>query len=276
MAMVLGGITFLSLCSTGHLGQCVSHFIRGSVLILTSVFIMTAMRICGPLIVDLKRPMEFFECLLIMTVGLIGTFTEHNFFQSTDDKSDTWSHKDLQHTLIGISWLAGGLLGTLMTWKNHPRDRSAIPSLIFMATGISMIIHQQDLVMSSRVHFLFGAALLCLGISTICEITLVSSEYVKERGEPAPFQYVPILFMCASGMFLMGANRDMVLFLINSKVDVATYALILLSFCFVILFYFYILVDLYFFLAGDRIPRAKYHQLPGSDEAMHNADGDQQ
>ncbi|KAJ1961054.1 hypothetical protein GGI12_003463 [Dipsacomyces acuminosporus] len=225
------------------------------------------MRVGGPLIVKFKRPVEFYESIVMMVVGLIGTFTEHNFFQQPKDGSDQWSHKDLQHTVIGVSWLAGGLLGVLMTWRSQPRERSAIPSIIFIATGISMIIHQQDLVMSSRVHFLFGASLVLLGLSTIVEITLIASNYVKEFGEPEFFQYVPLLFMTSSGMFLMGANRDMVLFLINSQLDIATYALLLLSFCFVILLYFYLLVDLYFTLGGTRVQQtAKYHQLTSNGE----------
>ncbi|KAJ2078227.1 hypothetical protein H4R24_004632 [Coemansia sp. RSA 988] len=264
MGMVLGVIRYLNLCSQGHLGQCISHFVRGSALMIGSVAIMICMRVFGAAMLELKRPPEFYLSLVMMTVGIIGTFTEHNFFQSSGNAAEIWSHKDLQHTLIGVSWLSGGLLGTLMTCRSHPRNRSVIPSIIFIATGISMIIHQQDLVMSSRVHFLFGGSLVLLGLSTICEITLLASGFVKDRDKPAPFQYVSILLFCTSGIFLTGANRDMVLFLINEKVDVATYALSLLSLCFAVLLYFYLLVDLYFKLAGP--PAAKYSQLGEEEE----------
>ncbi|KAJ1958750.1 hypothetical protein EC988_000117 [Linderina pennispora] len=262
MAMVLGVITFLNLCSHGHLGQCISHFVRGSVLMGTAISGVVAMRLCGPVLMELGRPLEFFECGIIATVGLIGTFTEHNFFQSSN--TDAWSHKDLQHTMIGICWLAGGLLGMAMTWKSPPRNRSPIPALVFIATGVSMIIHQQDLVMASRTHFLFGAAMVITGVVTIFEVTIIASGFIKERGEPSLFQYVPLYFMCASGMFLMGSNRDMVLLLINSRVDIATYGLLLLSFCFIIFFYFYLLVDLYLKLRQP--PPAKYHSLPSHAE----------
>ncbi|KAJ2797710.1 hypothetical protein H4R20_005088 [Coemansia guatemalensis] len=268
MGMVLGVIRYLNLCSQGHFGQCLSHFARGSAMIIASVAILICMRVFGAAMLELKRPPEFYVSIIMITVGIIGTFTEHNFFQSSGDAADVWSHKDLQHTLIGVSWFSGGLLGILMTYRSHPRNRSAIPSIIFIATGISMIIHQQDLVMSSRVHFLFGASLVCLGLSTICEITLLASGLVKDRDEPASFQYVPILLFCASGIFLMGANRDMVLFLINEKVDVATYALSLLSLCFVIMLYFYLLVDLYFKLAGP--PAAEYSQLDEEEQQINH------
>ncbi|KAJ2480144.1 hypothetical protein IWW56_002628 [Coemansia sp. RSA 2131] len=257
VGMLLGGIRFLNLCSQGHLGQCVSHFARGSALIIGAVCILVCMRVFGAIIVELRRPLELYLSIIMILVGAIGTFTEHNFFQTSD--GDSWSHKDLQHTLIGVSWFAGGLLGVLMTCRSHPRSRNPIPSLIFIATGIAMITHQQDLVMASHTHFLFGAALVCLGLSTIAEITLLAAGFVKDHDQPALFQFVPVFFMCASGMFLMGSNRDMVLFLINSHIDVATYALILLSFCFVIMFYFYVLVDLYFALAGPQ--PAKYRVL---------------
>ncbi|KAJ2697751.1 hypothetical protein FB645_005833 [Coemansia sp. IMI 203386] len=263
MAMVLGVIRYLNLCSQGHLGQCISHFARGSALIMGSVVFLVFMRVFGPIMLEIRRPPEFYVSLIMMTVGLIGTFTEHNFFQSVDNAQESWSHKDLQHTMIGISWFAGGLLGVLMTARSHPRFRTPIPSIIFIATGISMIIHQQDLIMSSHVHFFFGAAQVLLGLSTICEITLVASGFVKDRGEPQLFQYIPLFFMCASGMALMGANRDMVFFLINSGIDISTYALILLSFCFVIVFYFYLLVDLYHWLTGTA--PSKYNALDNED-----------
>ncbi|KAJ2299511.1 hypothetical protein IWW54_006474 [Coemansia sp. RSA 2705] len=270
MAMVLGVIRYLNLCSQGHLGQCISHFVRGSALMAGAVSILVGMRLFGALMLELRRPIELYVSIIMMTVGLIGTFTEHNFFQSSGEADDVWSHKDLQHTFIGVSWFAGGLLGVLMTWRSHPRSRTPIPSIIFIATGVAMIIHQQDLAMSSHAHFLFGASLVSLGLSTICEITLLASGFVKDRDEPAPFQYLSVFFMCASGMFLMGSNRDMVLFLINSHVDVATYALILLSFCFAIVFYVYLLVDLYFALAGP--PPARYHALGESAASERSLD----
>ncbi|KAJ1842390.1 hypothetical protein LPJ73_005820 [Coemansia sp. RSA 2703] len=263
MAMVLGVVRYLDLCSHGHLGQCISHLARGSALIIGSVVLIVAIRILGPVMLELRRPPEFYVSIIMMTVGLIGTFTEHNFFQSADNAQKDWSHKDLQHTMIGISWFAGGLLGVLMTCRSHPRFRTPIPSIIFIATGISMIIHQQDLAMASHVHFFFGAAQVLLGLTTICEITLVASGFVKDRGEPPLFQYVPPFFMCASGIALMGANRDMVFLLVNSSVDVSTYALTLLSFCFVIVFYFYLLIDLYHWLAGTA--PAKYSSIGAED-----------
>ncbi|KAJ2345519.1 hypothetical protein GGF43_005199, partial [Coemansia sp. RSA 2618] len=262
VAMLLGGIRYMNLCSQGHLGQCISHFARGSALIIAAMALMVLMRLFGAVILELRRPIELYTSVLMIAVGLLGTFTEHNFFQTSKD--DAWSHKDLQHTLIGVSWLSGGLLGTLMTARSHPRARSAIPSLIFMATGTAMIIHQQDLQMATHVHMLFGAALISLGLSTICEITLLSSGFVKDRDAPALFQFVPVFFMCASGMFLMGSNRDMVLLLINSGVDVATYALVLLSLCFGVLFYFYVLVDLYVAMKGAQ--QVKYQSVDWDEE----------
>ncbi|KAJ2719059.1 hypothetical protein GGI07_005443 [Coemansia sp. Benny D115] len=254
VAMVLGVIRYLNLCTHGHLGQCISHFARGSALMFGAVVTMGFMRVFGPAMLELRRPPELYESLLMMLVGLIGTLTEHNFFQgSAPGSEDTWSHKDLQHTMIGILWFAGGLLGVLMTSRSDPRNRTPIPAIIFIATGISMIIHQQDLAMSSRVHFLFGASLVSHGFAVICEITLVASGFIKDRGEPPLFQYIAPFFMCASGMTLMGSNRDMVLFLINSEIDIGTYALTLMSLCFVIFFYIYLLIDLYFWLSGARV-----------------------
>ncbi|KAJ2006580.1 hypothetical protein H4R26_001301 [Coemansia thaxteri] len=219
VAMVLGVINYIGLCSQGHLGQCVSHFARGSGLMICSVLLLVMLRVCGPMMLGLRRPPEFYASMIMLVVGLIGTFTEHNFLQSSSTPSEAWSHKDLQHTSIGVLWAAGGLLGVLMTWRNFPQDRTPIPSIIYIATGISMIIHQQDLQMASQAHFLFGASLVCLGVSSICEITLLASGYVKEHGSPETFQYLPAYFMCSSGIFLMGSNRDMILFLINSKID---------------------------------------------------------
>ncbi|KAJ2520205.1 hypothetical protein GGI11_002353 [Coemansia sp. RSA 2049] len=265
VAMVLGVIRYLNLCSQGHLGQCISHFARGSALIAGGITLLFFLRLYGAAMLEVRRPPELFISIIMTIVGVIGTFTEHNFFQSSANAEDSWSHKDLQHTFIGISWFAGGLLSIFMSWNAHPRNRTPIPSLIFIATGIAMIIHQQDLAMSSHAHFLFGASLVLLGLSTICEITMLASGIVKDRDSPMGIQYLSVFFMCSSGIALMGANRDMILFLINSGVDVATYALILLSFCFLMIFYANVLVDAFIAMAGPAEP--KYDSLEsGIDE----------
>ncbi|KAJ1899719.1 hypothetical protein LPJ66_001935 [Kickxella alabastrina] len=169
--------------------------------------------------------------------------------------------------MIGNLWFAGGLLGVLMTWNSNPRNRTLIPSIIFIATGISMIIHQQDIAMASYVYFLFGTSLVCFGLSSICEITLMASECFKDCGEPPMFQYIPVFFMCASGISLMGANCDMVFMLVNSEIEIVAYALTLLSFCFIVIFYFYLLTDLYFWLLD--VSPGKHSML--SEEPVHEA-----
>ncbi|KAJ2765279.1 hypothetical protein IWQ57_004839 [Coemansia nantahalensis] len=264
VAMVLGVIRFLSLCSYTKMGQCVSHFVRGSGLFLGGLAILVLMRLLGAALVPLRRPLEAYICALMMAVGLVGAFTEHNFLQvppADPARADTWTHKDLQHTMVGILWLAAGLLGVAMTWRSHPRSRNVVPAITFAATGVVMIIHQQDLAMSSRVHFLFGTAMVCYGACTLCEITLLAAGAVDDHSSPAPIQYATVLFLCASGLALMGANRDMVLLLINSGLDPATYAMFLLSCAFVAMLYCSILVDLYRALVPATAAAAKYRPV---------------
>ncbi|KAJ2716813.1 hypothetical protein H4R19_000419 [Coemansia spiralis] len=269
VAMVLSAITFLNLCSYTKMGQCVSHFARGSMMVLAAALLLVLMRLLGAAMVPLRRPVEAYLSLIMMAVGLFGALTEHNFLQPAKDQTDGWTHKDLQHTMIGILWLSAGLLGVTMTWRSHPRSRSVVPAITFATTGIAMIIHPQDLAMSSHVHFLFGASLVCYGICAVCEITLLGARTIPDHAEPAPLQYVTVLFLCASGMALMGANRDMVLLLINSGLDPATYALILLSCAFVAMLYCYVLVDLYRALAAPN-DTAKYQPLAADQHPALN------
>ncbi|KAJ1899790.1 hypothetical protein LPJ66_001891 [Kickxella alabastrina] len=79
MGIVLGFISYLGLCGHGHLGQCISQFARGSALAISSVFLLVVMRVCGPAMFELRRPPELYESVIMMTFGLIGIFTEHNF-----------------------------------------------------------------------------------------------------------------------------------------------------------------------------------------------------
>ncbi|KAJ1939585.1 hypothetical protein GGF37_004338 [Kickxella alabastrina] len=79
MGMVLGVISYLGLCGHGHLGQCISHFARGNALAISSEFFLVVMRVCGPEMIELRRPPELYESVIMMIFGLISTFTEHNF-----------------------------------------------------------------------------------------------------------------------------------------------------------------------------------------------------
>lgn len=241
--MLLGVIHYLSLCSNpNHIGQCVSHFARGSGLFLGSIALLVLLRISGSLMSIAKRPPELVISSLMLVVGLIGTFTEHNFL---NQHSDGWSMKDLQHTMLGVLWLTGGILGVLMTYNKHPRDRCMVPALLFIVTGIVMAIHQQDSETSRHLHILFGCMMGGLGVSSIVEITLLSMD-----GSPKMYQYVTILLMCLSGLLLMGGNKGTVKWLEKVGVDVTTFGLTMGGVGFLVLWYFSVMVDLYVWLGG--------------------------
>jgi hypothetical protein len=54
-----------------------------------------------------------------------------------------WTHKDLQHTMLGVVWVGGGAAGM---WVSRKGKRSVFPSVAIILTGWAMSGHAQALV----------------------------------------------------------------------------------------------------------------------------------
>ncbi|KAJ2158748.1 hypothetical protein GGF46_003529 [Coemansia sp. RSA 552] len=240
--VLLGVVAWLGYCYGGFLGQCLAHLIMGSSFLAYGVWLLLLVRLAMPWLQSFGRSPELYDSAMIMIWGLFNTFTEHGFIEDAHG----WSHKDLQHTSLGVIWFCGGLLSTYMLRKAGPSERSMFPGIILIFTGCAMGSHEQDTEFSTRVHFVFGLSLVLAGLTRCIEILLITTGLIKTGGkEPNPFQYIPVFFLCHSGMMFMSANRESVTAISQIGIDIGTFSLGYLSISFLLFFYAYFLMQMY-------------------------------
>ncbi|KAJ3717754.1 hypothetical protein C8R42DRAFT_676524 [Lentinula raphanica] len=157
--MLFGAITFRGYCRGGHLGQCLAHYIMGSGFIAYGTIIAILLLVGEAWIRRSGRSPEWWDSWVIMLWGIVNTFTEH--------RGSNWSVKDMQHTILGVLWWAGGALGIFLARNNQ---RTVLPAIIIILTGWAMSEHAQALMISTRVHALFGYTLGLAGVTRIIEI----------------------------------------------------------------------------------------------------------
>ncbi|KAJ7102977.1 hypothetical protein C8R43DRAFT_1081276 [Mycena crocata] len=177
--MLFGAIAYRGYCRGGDLEQCLAHYIMGSGFIAYGV-IMAIMLLAGEAWVRRSgRSPEWWDSWVIMLWGIVNTFTEH--------RGNTWSVKDMQHTILGVVWWVGGLLGIFLARNNK---RNVVPSLILILTGWAMSEHAQHLMIStkvntriwplfppsnsSEVHTMFGYTVVTAGVTRILEVVFFS------------------------------------------------------------------------------------------------------
>ncbi|KAJ2757689.1 hypothetical protein IWQ57_007026, partial [Coemansia nantahalensis] len=203
--VLLGVVAWLGFCFGGFFGQCLAHLIMGSSFLAYGIWLLLLLRLAGPWLASFGRSPEFYDSAMIMAWGLFNAFTEHGFVEPAHG----WSHKDLQHTSLGVIWFCGGLLSTYMLRKAGPAERSFFPAIILVVTGCAMGSHEQDTAFSTRVHFVFGLSLALAGLSRCLEILLITVGLIDtDRKEPNPFQYVSVFMLCHAGVMFMSANRE--------------------------------------------------------------------
>ncbi|KAI9504222.1 hypothetical protein BX070DRAFT_176855, partial [Coemansia spiralis] len=240
--VLLGVVAWLGYCYDGFYGQCLAHLIMGSSFLAYGVWLLLFVRLAAPWLSNFGRSPELYDSVTIMVWGLFNTFTEHGFIE----EAHGWSHKDLQHTSLGVIWFCGGLLSSYMLRKAGPSDRSMFPAIILIFTGCAMGSHEQDTEFSTRVHFVFGLSLVLAGLTRCVEIMLITTGLIRtDRKEPNPFQYIPVFFLCHSGMMFMSANKQSVAAMENIGIDIGTFSLGYLSISFLLFFYAYFLMQMY-------------------------------
>ena len=159
-------VALFGFCYGKHTGQCIAHGIMGSAFILYSFVLSLVLVIPWIRKHQLLNTsdggggggatgtsQEFYDSTVMMVWGVVNTFTEHRWGR------ESWSMGDYQHTAMGIIWWGGGLLGMYLSRKNH---RSFIPALLLIFTGYSMSQHAQHLIISTKVHSVFGISLMGL------------------------------------------------------------------------------------------------------------------
>ncbi|EIW75228.1 hypothetical protein CONPUDRAFT_112498 [Coniophora puteana RWD-64-598 SS2] len=279
--MLFGSISFRGYCRGGHLGQCLAHYIMGSGFIAYGT-IMAIMFIVGESWVRRSgRSPEWWDSWVITLWGIVNTFTEHH--------GGAWSVKDMQHTILGVLWWTGGMLGIFLSRNNQ---RSVIPSIIIILTGWAMAGHAQALMISTMVHATFGYTLSAAGLSRIVEVCFLSSarydvppvqgdnnsEHTLAPGDSSAsqeagrvnaekaFRHLPPFLLVASGILFMSATDEELGFANDEGMDHVTYILIMFSITF--LLYTLVLALIHLFTISGRNASSNSQTALAGDNAI--------
>ncbi|PPQ63108.1 hypothetical protein CVT24_005819 [Panaeolus cyanescens] len=186
--------------------------------------------------------------------GIVNTFTEH--------RGNTWSIKDMQHTILGVLWWTGGILGIYLSRNNQ---RNVVPAVIIFLTGWAMSEHAQALMISTKVHAMFGHTLMLAGVTRILEVVYFSPTFASENSEDdrgsehtladghtsakhlasKAFSYLTPFLLVSAGLLFMSATDEELDYVKDNEVDHVTYILIVFSFSFLLYAFIVFLVNMY-------------------------------
>ncbi|WRT67344.1 uncharacterized protein IL334_004314 [Kwoniella shivajii] len=232
--MLFGVATALGFCRGGNLGQCAAHYIMGSAFIGYAAIMVIMLQVGGKWLAKTGRSQEMLDSSVIMVWGIINTFTEHH--------GGPWSHKDMQHTMMGVLWWAGGLLGIFLSRNGK---RSFVPAVIIIMTGWGMSAHEQALMISSKIHALFGYALIAAGTLRLIEVCFVLNDKPTPPGTVRIFQHLPPYLLTLGGTLFMSATDEEMHNADGLGIDHVTYALFDFSLSFLLYLIITFLVHLY-------------------------------
>ncbi|KAK7038692.1 hypothetical protein VNI00_010576 [Paramarasmius palmivorus] len=280
--MLFGAITIRSYCRGGHLGQCLAHYIMGSGFIAYGIIMAIILLVGESWVRRSGRSPEWWDSWVIMLWGIVNTFTEHH--------GGAWSVKDMQHTILGVLWWTGGALGIFLARNNQRNVVPAVMSVTFfdsssirlidfainsiILTGWGMSSHAQELMISTKVHAMFGYTLMLAGITRIIEICFFAPRYTNDiadeddrsehtlaGSEPNPspyslpnsdktaaaraFRHLPPYLLVAAGLLFMSATDEEVRFIHDIEMDHVTYILIMYSLSFILYTLIVSLIHLY-------------------------------
>ncbi|CAG8448406.1 643_t:CDS:2, partial [Scutellospora calospora] len=223
--IVFGVITATGWCRGNKLGQCLAHFIMGSSFMAHGILLILIMRFATEWLRRKGRSQDYYD-------------------------SWNWTSGDFQHTLVGIMWWSGGLLGIYLSRKGVKRN--IIPSVVIIFTGYILSQQTQTLAISTDIHRMFGITLIGAGIARLIEVCFVVVE------KPiTPFRSLCPYLMIISGLLFMGAHEDQVLYLSTNSIDAFSYALIQVTIAFFVFFAVNVMIDLYW-MSGTNDGEPKY------------------
>ncbi|WVF72001.1 hypothetical protein IAT40_006812 [Kwoniella sp. CBS 6097] len=232
--MLFGVATALGFCRDGNLGQCAAHYIMGSAFIGYAAIMVIMLQIGHKWLERTGRSQEMLDSSVIMVWGIINTFTEHH--------GGPWSHKDMQHTMMGVLWWAGGMLGIFLSRNGK---RSFVPAVIIIMTGWGMSAHEQALMISSKIHALFGYALIAAGTLRLIEVCFVLNDKPTPAGTVRIFQHLPPYLLTLGGTLFMSATDEEMRNADGLGIDHVSYALFDFSLSFLLYLIITFLVHLY-------------------------------
>lgn len=235
----LAPVALFGFCYGKHTGQCIAHGIMGSAFIGYSFVLALLLIIPWFRINGFPYPQEFYDSSVIMVWGIVNTFTEHRWGK------EGWSMGDYQHTAMGIIWWAGGLLGM---WLGR-KSRNFVPGIILIFTGFSMSQHAQHLEISTKIHSLFGIALMGAGLLRVIEISFLLND-TQSSTKILSFQHLPPFLLTLSGTLFMSANEEQLILVNDLGADASAYFLVASSAAFMIYLWFQLLLNFYLHLEG--------------------------
>ncbi|KAI0065516.1 hypothetical protein BV25DRAFT_1821953 [Artomyces pyxidatus] len=267
--MLFGAIAFRGYCRGDHLGQCLAHYIMGGGFIAYGI-IMAILLLVGEMWIRRSgRSPEWWDSWIILLWGIVNTFTEH--------RGMVWSVKDMQHTILGILWWCGGILGVYLARNNQ---RTVVPAVIIILTGYAMSDHAQQLMISTKVHSVFGYTLMLAGLARIIEVCFVvpsfapvgitegveddrSDHTLADGGhEAAPkgkaFRHLTPFLLVSAGLLFMSGTDEELEFVHENGMDHVTYLLIMFSIAFLLYTHILFLINLYA-TSGRNAPDADPH-----------------
>ncbi|KAH8836072.1 hypothetical protein DL96DRAFT_1576589 [Flagelloscypha sp. PMI_526] len=284
--MLFGAIAFMGYCRGGELGQCLAHYIMGSGFIAYACIMVLVMVVGEEWMKRSGRSPEFFDSAVITIWGIVNTFTEHH--------GGPWSAKDMQHTALGLIWWAGGILGVFMSKNN---TRNVIPGLIIILTGWGMSNHDQVLMISTKVHSMFGYVLMLAGLARIVEVCYfvpvfpppqpqetmmddAGSDHTLAPGRLSPpatsskkpyaveFRHLPPLLLTAAGVLFMSATDEELRYVHEKGMDHVTYILIMISIASSIYHLMIFLVHVYLTSGRNAAPATQTDDREGGIELV--------
>ncbi|KZV71552.1 hypothetical protein PENSPDRAFT_577546 [Peniophora sp. CONT] len=251
--MLFGAIAFRGYCRGGRLGQCLAHYIMGSGFIAYGTIIAIMLLVGENWVRRSGKSPEFWDSWVILAWGIVNTFTEHH--------GGSWSVKDMQHTIMGVLWWCGGILGVYLARNN---TRTVVPSIIIILTGWAMSSHAQALMISTQVHSMFGYTLMLAGLTRAIEVCFVAprfaplevddagSEHTLGGGEETPaqssgraFRHLPAFLLVCGGLLFMSATDEELQYIHGTGMDHVTYILIMFSLGFLIYTHIVFCINLY-------------------------------
>ncbi|KAG8221103.1 hypothetical protein J3R82DRAFT_2626 [Butyriboletus roseoflavus] len=181
---LFGVIVLRGFCGEAGAVQCAAHYIMGSAFIGYGI-IMALLLVVGEHWVRRSgRSPEWWDSWVIMLWGIVNTFTQHH--------GGGWSVKDMQHTyvmlclpfsvfsyyasVLGVTWWAGGALGIYLARNNQAyQNYNIILHDSIILTGWAMSEHAQALMLSTKVHAMFGYTLMLAGLARIIDICFITT-----------------------------------------------------------------------------------------------------
>lgn len=262
--MLFGIITFRGYCSSDYLEQCIAHYTMGSNFIAYAIIMVIILLVGESWVRRSGRSPEWWDSWVIMIWGIINTFTEHD--------GGVWTVEDMQHTILGVLWWTGGILGIFLSRNNQ---RNVVPAVIIILTGWAMSDHVQALMISTKVHAMCGYTLMVAGLARIVEVCFFIPKYFPEGADndnhsertlaestrspgftslfdsdrkaaaAQAFRHLPPFLMVAVGILFISATDEALEYVHENGMDHVTYVLIMFSSAFALYTFILFLIHLY-------------------------------